>query len=789
MQVREKERELKCNYDKCPYIGSKTSQEKIISSNKYRNNLITRQFTCRCCKLTFCSDNCLVEHLVIKEKEKKSSQNMGNQVSTANMNNRDLPNNIKSMFIKPGMVLKCLEKKSYFNFENFEKVLNKKGKVQILGTGAFGEVYLSKNKLDGKFYAIKQMDKERLTSVGIKPENIFREINIHIKLLHDHIVRLFSYHEDQKSYYLIIEYLEGGTLFSRIQKTQGLSEEESFKYFIQVASALNFLHENNFIHRDLKPENCLIDLNGDVKICDFGWTVESNQSRVTFCGTYEYMAPEIIKETPYTTSIDVWSLGILLYELLHSYSPFRAQSQHEHKYDNTNYDPSVEVLKNILKHKLKIEKKISDDCKDLLIKLLNPKMEGRMTVQQIFSHPWVTKFEARLKENFVSIENNIKQLNIKNSHTTQENTQDVTVLDTLTIVKDKATDDLFNNVLDQMQSKKKRNVRKSKSQIYNRFSIENIYKSIEEEVKKNKIVLRMEKNEVPNPIEDQVPYGGDTRTGLTLQMSPIRKNLVSYDDSNFSMLREVKEFDKEIDRNIEEKYRRLESLWKKSEKIKEELNKHEEKFKNKSNKNKFQLNQNEEDDLELDTNEFSTNKGNNYNENLKYIENSKNQQKILISDIPNKANTPGNYFNRSDDNKFKNNLEHNIKPVKSKNNNLVIDNYNDEIYRDSDIRASKYKKITVEKNLCNSGKKTLKKINQEMEALCNTKELNNSDTIQIEVSRNSKENHILNENVKIPFRFLYKDELTSPEKQVPKTPETFWNKIFGFLGGTFKCGN
>ena len=121
-----------------------------------------------------------------------------------------------------------------------------------------------------------------------------------------------------------MEYVDNGTLFNKIQKTNGMPEEKALKYFVQVSAAIFFLHENQLIHRDIKPENCLIDKSDNVKLCDFGWTVEiSKGERITFCGTYEYMAPEIIKEIPYNHMIDVWSLGVLLYELIHSFSPFR----------------------------------------------------------------------------------------------------------------------------------------------------------------------------------------------------------------------------------------------------------------------------------------------------------------------------------------------------------------------------------------------------------------------------------------------------------------------------------
>lgn len=206
--------------------------------------------------------------------------------------------------------------------QNFGSASNHFNKV--LGSGAFGDVYLVRNILDGKLFAIKQLNKDKVKENGIDEGIVYREINTHFRLVHNNIARLYDYYEDKKAFYLIMEYVENGTLFNKIQKSNGLSEEKALKYFVQVSSAIFFLHENQLIHRDIKPENCLIDKNDNIKLCDFGWTVEASKGeRITFCGTYEYMAPEIIKEVPYNHMIDVWSLGILLYELIHSFSPFR----------------------------------------------------------------------------------------------------------------------------------------------------------------------------------------------------------------------------------------------------------------------------------------------------------------------------------------------------------------------------------------------------------------------------------------------------------------------------------
>jgi serine/threonine protein kinase len=158
-----------------------------------------------------------------------------------------------------------------------------------------------------------------------------------------------------------MDYANNQNLFTLINKKNGMSENEAFKYFIQTAAAVYFLHEHNLIHRDLKPENILIDNNDNVKLCDFGWCVELEiGNRSTFCGTYEYMAPEIVNECPYDSGIDIWSLGVLLYELIHGYSPFRAKG-------NKNKDMEyIEIFNNIMKYNFKIEKKVSRECEDLI---------------------------------------------------------------------------------------------------------------------------------------------------------------------------------------------------------------------------------------------------------------------------------------------------------------------------------------------------------------------------------------------------------------------------------------
>lgn len=277
-----------------------------------------------------------------------------------------------------------------YYIENFEYVRNYNDEPIAIGRGGYGKIYLAKNSKDNKEYAIKYISKEKMKQVGVDGSVIQREIDVHIRINHPRIIKLHSFLEDKYNYYLALEYAPNGNLYQYIQKKKGMPESEAFKYFIQVSSAIYFLHKYGYVHRDIKPENILLDKNLDVKLCDFGWCVSVEKGeRTTFCGTYEYMAPEMVNDELYDMGIDIWSLGVLLYEMIHGYSPFRA-------HNNQAQDPKsaqVEIFLNIKNNKYTIDKQISEECTDLIAKLLTTDTKKRIKIGDIFTHPWVVNKE------------------------------------------------------------------------------------------------------------------------------------------------------------------------------------------------------------------------------------------------------------------------------------------------------------------------------------------------------------------------------------------------------------
>ena len=346
-----------------------------------------KSLKCKFCPIKFCSINCLMTHFPIHNNSKNEQAKTLIRFAKRKYS-RKLSQ--KYLFITPGIFHEnneIFDKK--YSQENFSKVLDGFFPIE-LGSGAYGRVYLVSHNETKEEYALKVIEKKKLLNTFGNCDIIYNEIKIHSKLEHPNIIRLYSMNETEKEINIIMEYAKNGHLFQLISENKkGFSEKIAFEYFIQVVNAVYFLHENQIIHRDIKPENLLIGENNTIKLCDFGWARQLTlKNRSSFCGTVEYMAPEIIESENYDYSVDIWSLGILLYELLMGHSPFK---------DKTTKNTIV----NIKLHDLKFGKEISEDCKDLINKLLEVNRDKRINIKDILTHKFI-KNNANLISNSIS---------------------------------------------------------------------------------------------------------------------------------------------------------------------------------------------------------------------------------------------------------------------------------------------------------------------------------------------------------------------------------------------------
>jgi len=168
-----------------------------------------------------------------------------------------------------------------------------------------------------------------------------KELEIQWRLNHPNIVRLYGYFYDEQNIYTVLEYCPGGNLFQRLRREKSFDERKAKYVIAQIVEALIYLQERNIIHRDIKPENILIvdTERMHVKLCDFGWSTHTiDERRTTFCGTVDYVAPELVYAEPYTEKVDLWAVGILTFELLLGHAPFTGQNENATYSNITNLD-------------------------------------------------------------------------------------------------------------------------------------------------------------------------------------------------------------------------------------------------------------------------------------------------------------------------------------------------------------------------------------------------------------------------------------------------------------------
>jgi len=196
-------------------------------------------------------------------------------------------------------------------------------KLATLGVGGFGRVDLVKHRASGHTYALKSLKKQHIVETK-QQEHVVSEAHIMKMCRSPFIVRLYKTYKDSRYVYMLLEVCLGGELWTKLRDMEQL-DEKTAKFAVGcVVEGLNYLHSKGIVYRDLKPENLLLDSKGYIKIVDFGFSkkIGFKQKTWTFCGTPEYVSPEIILNKGHDQSADFWSLGILIFEILTGNPPF-----------------------------------------------------------------------------------------------------------------------------------------------------------------------------------------------------------------------------------------------------------------------------------------------------------------------------------------------------------------------------------------------------------------------------------------------------------------------------------
>uniref|UniRef100_T1IL53 Non-specific serine/threonine protein kinase n=1 Tax=Strigamia maritima TaxID=126957 RepID=T1IL53_STRMM len=238
--------------------------------------------------------------------------------------------------------------------------------LKVIGKGSFGKVLLAKHKSDGKIFAIKVLEKKMILKRN-ETRHIMSERNVLLEATqHPFLVTLHYSFQTSDKLYFVLDFINGGELFFHLQRERYFPESRAQFYAAEMATALGYLHQTGIVYRDLKPENILLKFDGHIVLTDFGLCKEgiySDNKTSTFCGTPEYLAPEVLRKQPYTKAVDWWCFGSVLYEMVYGLPPFYSRD-------------TPEMYDNILNKPIRLRTNISVAARDILLKLLqkNPDM-------------------------------------------------------------------------------------------------------------------------------------------------------------------------------------------------------------------------------------------------------------------------------------------------------------------------------------------------------------------------------------------------------------------------------
>jgi len=276
-----------------------------------------------------------------------------------------------------------------------------------LGTGSFATVRQGVCKADSSKWAVKCIKKQNLEADDAEALEV--EVALMHKLQHKGIVHMKECFDTPKTLYMILEPMVGGELFDRIVEKEKYTEGEARDVMKTITEAIAYCHEQGVVHRDLKPENLLLstaDDNAEVKIADFGLAklLNENTQMTTACGTPGYVAPEILSGTQYDKSVDMWSLGVIMYILLCGFPPF---------YDENNAALFETIKAGRYDYPSPYWDGVSKDAKALIDSLLQVDPTNRFTAPEVLEHPWIAEHGEYHDNSLEGVSGELKRFNAR----------------------------------------------------------------------------------------------------------------------------------------------------------------------------------------------------------------------------------------------------------------------------------------------------------------------------------------------------------------------------------------
>lgn len=259
-----------------------------------------------------------------------------------------------------------------------ERIVKNYQLLEEIGVGAFSHVFKAINITTKEYVAVKRLTK----SPNRRSENLSlnREIGVMKAANHPMVCKLYDCIEDEQHIYIVMELAGEITLLKYINSKGRIKENEAKIIFSQLLDVVGYLHALNIVHRDLKVENIMLDSHGNIKLIDFGFscmTSDDDPLMDTWCGTRQYVAPEMLHQRSYSRAVDVWSMGVILFGMCAGRLPFQA------------HDGNA-LAKDIMESDPRYPRDISPPLLDLLQKMLTKDPEMRITVKEIEGHPWLS---------------------------------------------------------------------------------------------------------------------------------------------------------------------------------------------------------------------------------------------------------------------------------------------------------------------------------------------------------------------------------------------------------------